>query len=331
MLGKKMRKACSLGFLLVVGAICSVWLFGWFYLAQPTPFSAPPSEVRVDAAQLERHVRILSEDFVPRNASHIGNINRTADYIGDKFRAIGSGQVSEQWFETGSYRYRNVSLIFGDPNSERTVIGAHYDGYGRYPGADDNASGVAGLIELAKLISDHPLKSTVELVGYPLEEPPYFGTSEMGSYKHVEYLRKSEISCRYMISLEMIGYFTDEPASQSYPVSLLHWYYPEKGNFITIVGNTENRQLTRRFKSAMKGTSNLPVRSICAPASIPGIDFSDHRNYWHRGIPAIMITDTAFYRNTAYHTPDDTADRLDYKKMAQVVVGVFEGLKKLDQ
>lgn len=322
-----MRKGISRSFKCVIGAICLLLLFGWFFLAQPSLRSAPRSGVIVSPGELERHVRMLSEEFAPRSASHIGNMNRTADYIKKEFKKPGEGVVSEQWFQVGSHRYRNISLIFGDPDAERIVVGAHYDGYGRYPAADDNASGVAGLIELAGVVAKNPIKTAIEFVAYPLEEPPFFGTPKMGSAKHVGHLREYGVVCRYMISLEMIGYFSDERGSQNYPISLLHLYYPEKGNYITVVGNTQNRRLTKRFKTAMKGTTDLPVFSICGSASIPGIDFSDHRNYWQVGIPAIMITDTAFYRNTAYHTPGDTADRLNYSKMAKVVIGVYEGIK----
>ena len=328
---KKKRKGFSCFFKLTIGAICLALFCGWILLAQPVLLSSPRSDQNINPAELERHVRMLSESFVPRNASHIGNINRTADYIKDQFLNIEAGEVSEQWLEVRSHRYRNVSLIIGDPKSDKVVVGAHYDGFADSPGADDNASGIAGLIELAKLTAANPTNSTIEFVAYPLEEPPWFGTRKMGSWQHVQHLQQSGMTCRYMISLEMIGYFSDERGSQSYPVSLLHWYYPEKGNFITVVGNGENRKLTRQFKSAMKGTTDLPVYSICAPASLPGIDFSDHRNYWQAGIPAIMITDTAFYRNKAYHTRQDTADRLDYNKMAQVVIGMFEAIKKLDR
>lgn len=328
--GKQKRGIFSFGFIFVISLICLSLAALWIMLAQPTLRSSPPSDIQVSAENLEKHVRMLSEQFVPRNAAAIANMNRTADYIKAEFEKAGKGTVSEQWYQVGSYRYRNVSLIMGDPTAPRVVIGAHYDGYGPHPGADDNASGVAGLIELAKLIADHPPKTAIEFVGYPLEEPPYFATSKMGSSKHVGHLRKNGIKCKYMISLEMIGYFTDERGTQHYPIKFLHLFYPEKGNFITVVGNNQNRSLTKNFKIAMKGATELPVVSICGPAAIPGIDFSDHRNYWHAGIPALMITDTAFYRNTAYHTPRDTADRLNYTKMAMVVTGVYEGIQKLD-
>lgn len=314
----------------LVAILVLTYLIPWVILAQPSIRSSRLQKVTVEPGRLARHVRVLAEDFFPRHGAHLGNTNRTADYIKTEFQKVGTGEVFDQWFEVGNNRYRNVSLLLGDPKAQRVVIGAHYDACGPQPGADDNASGVAGLIELASLFARTELNSAVELVGYPLEEPPWFGTKMMGSRKHVEHLLKESVVCRYMISLEMIGYFSDTPGSQQYPINLLRLFYPHTGNYIMVVGNLDHRRLTREFKVGMKGATPLPVFSICAPVSLPGIDFSDHRNYWQEGIPAIMITDTAFYRNQAYHTREDTADRLDYEKMARVVTGVFHAVKKLD-
>jgi Zn-dependent M28 family amino/carboxypeptidase len=317
--------------MIFVTAAAFAYLIPWVILGQPSFRSSKKQEIAVNPDQLTVHVRVLAEDFFPRHGAHLGNINRTAEYLKAEFQKVGAGEVLENWFEMGNLRYRNVSLLLGDPKAERVVIGAHYDACGPQPGADDNASGVAGLIELAKLFGRNPLQnSAIELVGYPLEEPPWFGTEMMGSHHHAANLLRESVVCRYMICLEMIGYFSEQPESQKYPHPLLRFFYPNTGNFIMVVGNLEQRQLTRNFKVGMKGTTDLPVFSICGPAAIPGIDFSDHRNYWQMGIPALMITDTSFYRNLAYHTPADTPDRLDYQKMAQVVTGVFYAVKRLD-
>lgn len=308
-----------------------LWLVAWVCLAQPTLLRSKKSQVSVSVESLEKHVRKLSIDFVPRNASHIGNINRTANYIRAEFESIGTGEVTEQWFQAAGRRYRNVSLLLGEGHGPRVVIGAHYDGYGPYPAADDNASGIAGLIELARLMARRPTQTPLEFVAYPLEEPPFFATDDMGSWRHAAEMKRQRFdSCKYMVSLEMIGYFSDERGSQSYPAGFLRWFYPDRGNYIAIVGNTKQRRLIRGFKAGMRGSTPLPVRSLCAPSSIPGIDFSDHRNYWRAGFPAVMITDTAFYRNQAYHTEGDTADRLDYDKMAMVVIGVYEAIQRME-
>ena len=305
----------------------------WLYIAQPTSSSSARSDAAVSPARLEKHVRMLSETFSPRSFVHFKNLNATADYIYSEFEALNSGGVLEdQVFDLKSHRYRNISLLLNATSEEpRIVIGAHYDGYGPHPAADDNASGVAGMIELARLIAaDKSFTQPIEFVGYPLEEPPHFGSDEMGSAFHARDLKKAETAVKLMVSLEMIGYFVDERGTQGYPHLVLKFIYPSRGNYVAIVSRTDMRDVIKSFKIGMKGTTDLPVYSIAAPAAIPGVDFSDHRNYWKEGYPAIMITDTAFYRNRKYHTPEDTADRLDYDRMAQVVIAVFEALKKVE-
>ncbi|HZG51707.1 MAG TPA: M28 family peptidase, partial [Pyrinomonadaceae bacterium] len=197
------------------------------------------------------------------------------------------------------------------------------------PGADDNASGVAGLIELAYLLGGTPPAVRVELVAFALEEPPYFRSPFMGSAVHAASLRAQGFAVRAMLSLEMIGYFSDQPDSQHYPVSFLKAFYPSQANFIAVVGKMDQGRTVRRIKKAMAEASPLPVYSINAPRSIPGVDFSDHLNYWNEGYDALMITDTAFYRNPHYHTSADTPDTLDYRRMASVVQGVYAAVLSL--
>lgn len=316
--------------ILLIAVVAVLYLGLWILLAQPDFRKSPTSQAEVSPAVLERHVRVLSEAFVPRNGRHLGNMKKTADYIKSHFEKLGVGTVNDQWYQVGNSRYRNVSLLIGDPVAERVVIGAHYDAYGPYPGADDNASGVAGVLELARLFADKPIAMPIEFVGYPLEEPPYFRSQAMGSFQHAEAMnRATAAKCKYMVSVEMIGYFSDEPGSQSYPSPLLRAFYPGKGDFIAVVGNTQNRGLIREFKVGMKGASEVPIYSLSGPSAIPGIDFSDHQNYWKFGFPAVMVTNTAFNRNLNYHTPGDTADRLDYQRMASVVKAIDSAVRRL--
>jgi Zn-dependent M28 family amino/carboxypeptidase len=301
----------------------------WFLITQPLFINRPSVEsVNVDPAWLEAHVRRLSEQLVPRDQSRTDNLDRVAEYVRAKFEEAG-GTISEQPFEVGGRTYRNVIADFGPDSKERIVVGAHYDAYHSFPGADDNASGVAGLIELAMLLGKAHLLRRVELVAYTLEEPPYFQSAHMGSMVHAESLRTQGVSVKAMLSLEMIGCFKDEPNSQEFPVSLLRVFYPSRGNFISVVGGLGDGFLVRRVKSAMRSASPLPVYSINAPRFVPGVDFSDHLSYWKAGYPAVMITDTAFYRNRNYHTVNDTADKLDYKRMAMVVEGVYAAVLAL--
>ena len=267
-------------------------------------------------------------DLAPRNESSIENLNRVAAYIKSEFSQTGAA-VSDQPYRIQGNSYRNVIAQFGPESEERIIVGAHYDTAGPLPGADDNASGVAGLIELARLLGQQQPPLRVELVAFTLEEPPYFRTTGMGSSVHAESLRKQDIRVRAMFSLEMIGYFSDAPNSQRFPVAGLSAFYPSTGNFIGVVGRLSEGLLVRRTKAAMRNAAPLPVYSISAPSFVPGVDFSDQLNYWHAGYSAVMITDTAFYRNRNYHTADDTEEKLDYKRMAMVIEGVYAAVADL--
>jgi Zn-dependent M28 family amino/carboxypeptidase len=292
-----------------------------------TPMSAAAP---VDARRLETHVRMLSETLAPRDADHPENLDRVAAYIHSAFEQA-SGRVADQPYRVGATTYRNVVAEFGPASKDRIVVGAHYDTAGPYPGADDNASGVAGLIELAGLLAGSDLPLTVELVAYTLEEPPYFRTEQMGSAVHARSLKAKDITLRAMLSLEMIGYFTDAPDSQSFPAPGLSLLYPTTGNFIAVVGKLGQGALVGRLRRAMAEATELPVHSIAAPRFLPGVDFSDHASYWEAGYPAVMITDTAFYRNPHYHTRTDTAETLDYRRMALAVAGIFAAVRELSR
>ncbi len=294
----------------------------WFLLTQPfiRPANAPP-EVAVSAERLARHVRMLAGELPPRGHDNIEGLQRSAEYIWNMFAASG-GRVSEQSFLVEGQIHKNIRLELGPETGERLIVGAHYDTAHGLPGADDNASGVAGLLELAGILGRHPPATKVELVAFTLEEPPYFRTRYMGSSVHATWLAQQGLKPRLMLALEMIGYFRDEPGSQQYP-PLVNFLYPDQGNFIALVSYFGQFSLTRKAKRAMRAASDLPVYSINAPRLLPGVDFSDHANYWDHDYPALMITDTAFYRNPHYHRAGDTPDTLDYGRMAQVVLGVY--------
>jgi arginine utilization protein RocB len=180
--------------------------------------------MKADPQRLRQHVLTLSKELIPRDAAHPANLDRVASFIGDHFE-LHAEDVEDQPYTAEYIAVRNVRAFFGPDTSERIVVGAHYDVAGPYPGADDNASGVAGLMELARIIAGEDLPMKVELVSYPLEEPPHFYTRRMGSFVHANSLRKKGIKVRAMLALEMIGYFKDEPGSQSYPLFLLRPLY----------------------------------------------------------------------------------------------------------
>jgi Zn-dependent M28 family amino/carboxypeptidase len=306
------------------------------FVAQPLAAPVPSTPAAVDPARLQAHVKKLSVDFYPRSGDQIDKLNQAADYIAAQLKAAG-GVVSFQEIPLEGEVYRNVIAHFGPSEGPLMVIGAHYDSHGmagralnpqgyspdtHTPGADDNASGVAGLIELARLLGREAPTRPVELVAYTLEEPPYYRGAHMGSVHHAKSLRKAGREVSLMLSLEMIGYFTDAPGSQSYPAPGMRQLYSDKGNFIALVNKFDGFGNTRAVKAIMAGATDLPVYSVNAPRSMPGIDFSDHRSYWDLGMPAMMITDTAFMRNRHYHKAGDTHDRLDYVRMAKVVQAV---------
>ncbi|MEM7052001.1 MAG: M28 family peptidase [Acidobacteriota bacterium] len=315
---KKARLALLLS-LLLAPVLLLVWV------QQPLVFPrASVLPAAVDGAALRQHVEVLSQDLVPRDHDHPENLDRAAAYIREHFEAAGS-RVEEQPYQADGKTYRNVILRLGPTEGEAIVLGAHYDAYDVYPAADDNASGVAALLELARLLADQELQRPLHLVAYTLEEPPYFRTQNMGSAVHARSLGAAGAEVAFMISIEMIGYFSDQPGSQTYPSPLIARLYPTTGNFIAVVGRFRDGFLVRRIKASLGSASDLPVVSMNAPANlVRGLDFSDHLNYWHQGFPGLMVTDTSFYRNFAYHTEGDTADRLDYGRMAEVVAGLHQ-------
>lgn len=235
-----------------------------------------------------------------------------------------------QEFDTDSGRYHNIVAFYGDTTLPRLVIGAHYDVCMDLPGADDNASGVAGLIELARMLKGEKpeLKHCIEMVFYALEEPPFFRTQKMGSYIHASDLAARKVEVEGMISLEMIGYFSDEKDSQQYPLRVMKLFYPSRGNFIAVVGKSGMRKMAKKFKRGFIRHSDIGAEMLIAPESVPGVDFSDHLNYWYFGFDAVMITDSAFMRNGNYHKKSDTEETLDYRRMAEVVKGIFYTLKE---
>lgn len=314
----------------IAAALAVIIALLWLILARPgftAKEIAKHSPHPIDPAVLRKHTSVLSNEMAPRNYQHVDNLNKVANYISESLTTSG-GRVAEQLFEVNGAEYKNIVAEFGPQGEEIIVVGAHYDAEGEKPGADDNASGVAGLLEIGRLLGKVELKTKVVLVAFTLEEPPFFRSDAMGSAVYAKSLVESGVGVKLMIALEMIGYYSEEKGTLSYPMQLLRLYYPSSGNFIAIVDQLMSTQ-AQRMKASMAQAIDLPVYSINAPSFIPGVDFSDHINFWRYGYPAVMITDTAFYRNHAYHTNEDRAERLNYEKMAQVVYGVFEYVVKL--
>ncbi|MEM7660021.1 MAG: M28 family peptidase [Bacteroidota bacterium] len=282
---------------------------------------------KTDTTRLLTHLEALVQPDEPRVYTKPENLNRAAHYIAEVMKPY-ARQVERQPYEVNGQTYQNVVASFGPENGPRIIVGAHYDVCDNLPGADDNASGVAGMLELGRQLSQEKLAYRIDLVAYSLEEPPFFRSEAMGSFQHAHELNERGIEIIGMVCLEMLGYFRDEKGSQAYPVGLMKLFYGGKGNYISLVRKFGSGKFARRFNRRFHKTKLIRTKSITAPANLPGIDFSDHLNYWKFGYSALMITDTAFYRNPNYHERTDTIDTLDLRRMALVVDGVFEVLKE---
>lgn len=279
-----------------------------------------------DTTIMTSHLKFLTQGPGYRNYRNPDQLNKIASYIYQHY-SLYADTVYYQEFTVDGQVYKNVIASFGKMNKTRVVVGAHYDVCGNQAGADDNASGVTGLLELARMLTGQKLHYRIDLVAYSLEEPPYFRSNFMGSYIHAQSLVTEKVYG--MISLEMIGFFKDNRKSQTYPAGILKMIYGAKGNYITLVKKSSAGKFARQFSKEFKSTKIIRTKKFTGPASLPGIDFSDHLNYWKFGISAMMITDTAYYRNTNYHESTDTLETLDLSRMANVIDGVFTSLLKL--
>lgn len=282
------------------------------------------------AQRLKQIVSALSLDIGPRCYTQRERLAKAAEFIENQMNSYGLAP-ERQFFLVNGMEYSNVyTEVKGtESTNEIIVIGAHYDTVCETPGADDNASGIAGMLETARLIAESPAVHTILFAAFTLEEPPFFRTRQMGSYIFAEYLHKRNTNIKGMISLEMIGYFTEKEGSQYYPMPLFRWFYPDSGNYIAFVGNLRSRNFANRFTKLFKSFSSVQVESLNATSLVPGIDFSDHLSFWRFDYPAFMITDTAFYRNPHYHAPSDTPETLNYEKMSQIVLGIHNTLRQI--
>lgn len=263
-------------------------------------------------------------------AGHIGDrsplfyrqLEEARAYIEHSFTKSGY-QVDHDVYQVQERLFRNL-IVQKKGTCEADsilIIGAHYDTVPGTSGADDNASGVASLLELAQLIRHQPTQKTIRFVAFTLEEPPYFRTSYMGSWVHAKRCSQNSENITGMISLEMVGYYSDLERSQRYPLPFLDWYYPRQGDFIAVAGNWRSRRLVKKVTTQLKQGTGLPVQSISLPF-VPGVGLSDNWSFWQQGYPALMITDTAFFRNPHYHLPSDRPETLNYERMTELVRGL---------
>lgn len=288
----------------------------------PLPALADPETAT--AARLDAHIRAIASR--PHNIAHHEDLEKAARYIEGQLKALGYDPVP-QAFEVDGRSVRNIEAVIepANPSASRgtIVVGAHYDSFGDAPGANDNGTGTAAVLELARLLSDLRNRgdARVRLVLFVNEEPPYFRTPDMGSYRYARLLAERREPVIGMMSLETLGCFSDEPDSQRYPPPL-GLLYPSKGDFIAFVATPASRSLMQALVGSFRSHTPFPTVGGVAPAVVPGIDWSDHRSFEQFGYPAVMITDTALFRYPHYHRPTDTPDKVDTGKLARITHGI---------
>ena len=283
--------------------------------------------MKANTSKLYDDVRFLTELRPFRNYQNLESLAQVVDYVKIEFEKAGLIIQYQKWTAAGN-EYTNVIGVYNGHKSKKLVVGAHYDVCGDQPGADDNASAVAGLLETARLIGENKpnLEYAIEFVAYCLEEPPFFGSTEMGSYVHAKSLYDNEVDVIGMICYEMIGYFSDEPNSQSYPSKDLAQLYPSTANFIIVVGIQEHDDFNKKVRNLMADKAEIDVQVISFDTIGDLAGMSDQRNYWKFGYKALMINDTSFVRNPNYHMPTDTIETLDFSKMSEVINGAYNAI-----
>ena len=283
--------------------------------------------MRADVERMYRDVEFLTNLYPPRNHENIVSLEEAASYIEGEFGKLDC-RAESQYFTAEGREYRNVIASFNSGMKKRLIVGAHYDVCGDTPGADDNASAVAGLLECARLLDARKpeLDYRIDFVAYCLEEPPYFRTPAMGSAVHARSLLPFRNDIIGMVCLEMIGYFSDEPGSQDIPLKEMRRVFPDRGNFIIVAGRSHQRAFAERITDLIRQECSVAAFTVTDPRLNPLLELSDHLNYWNYGFNAVMINDTAMLRNKNYHEEEDTIEKLDFGKMAEVVNGCYNAI-----
>lgn len=311
--------------LAIVGVVASIlWMPGSSYKGAFLPLKDTEQEIET---QLRKHVQFLARDIGQRNDD--SSLRRTSDYI--KATMAESGyKTEEQSFLVDKHKFQNLECtLMGTQLPEEVIlVGAHYDSVSGSPGANDNGSGVASTMELARLCAGKSFSKTIKFVFFANEEPPYFASKEMGSFFYAERCIKSKEKIVGLLVLETLGYYTESPNSQTYPSNFVPGY-PTTGNFIAFVGNQDSRLLVEKCVGIFRSNCNFPSEGASAPNWVNGVDWSDQYWFWRYGIPAVMITDTAPFRYPHYHTMQDTPEKINYPCFARVLKGLFNVLQSL--
>ena len=325
---RKRRIAIALGTALALSAAIAWWLN-----MRGSSHSGPLPDITADqntlATRLRQDVEALAHTIGQRNLGHRDGLARAADLIEGRFKELGL-TTRRQEYKVRGVTCANIeaSLAGTSPNEPILVIGAHYDSVEGTAGANDNASGVAALLAVARALKDTKPARGLRLVAFVNEEPPYFQTPEMGSMVYAKAAHEAGERIVGMISFDGLGYYRDEKGSQNYPFPM-NLIYPDTANFIGFVGNIKSRQFTDRVVGLFREHAAFPSQGASIPAAVPGAGWSDHWSFWQYGYPALMVTDTLPFRYPHYHTPQDTADQINYEKMARVVEGLIKTIDRL--
>lgn len=310
--------------LLIIFIMILICPFGW-RRSKRNNVQANNKQQLLLAERLKSHVYKLSQEIGDRNAAKYQKLNLAAEYITQQLEKYGYQPIYQKYIVAGKEVVNIIAIKIGIKTPDNIILtGAHYDTRAN-PGADDNASGVAGLLELARLLSKIPTNNTIKFVAFVNEEQPFFKTKDMGSLVYAKEARKRGENLVAVIILEMIGYYRCTPFSQKYP-PLFGFFYPNKGDYIAVIGDFHSKSLVNKVMTTFKNHSQFPIESVTTFGFIPGVNYSDHWSFWQEGYQAIMITDTSFYRNHNYHRQSDTFDTLNYRSMSQLVEGLLASI-----
>jgi hypothetical protein len=321
---------------LAIFAVATAGLVAWWNMFRMPgrSFSGELPSLDADdkklAAELERDVRVLAGEIGERNLQSYGELQKARDIIAGALNDAGY-EVERQGYDMDGRTCENLIAEWagGRKRKEIVVVGAHYDSVAGSPGANDNGSGVAALLALARRFAGSDPERTLRFVAFVNEEPLNFQSEQMGSLVYAKRCQERSENIVAMLSIETIGYYSDVPDSQSYPIPGLTVIYPGTGNYIAFVGNLKSADLVREAVGAFRRNIRFPSEGAALPESIPGVGWSDHWSFWQMGYPAIMVTDTAPFRYPYYHTPEDTPDKIDYGRMARVVGGLLPTIREL--
>jgi hypothetical protein len=315
----------------VVAVLILLW---WFEMRMPGKTVSKAGLLSPDEMALREELRAdvqkLAGEIGERNMWHYAQLNAAADFIEDSFSHAGLRPRRDS-YEMHGQPCHNIEAEICGAQPEIILVGAHYDSVFGSPGANDNGSGVAAVLALARRFAGRKTEHTLRFVAFVNEEPPYFLSDEMGSSIYARRCKERGDRISAMISLETIGYFSDAPGSQTYPSPGLGIFYPKVGNFIGFVSNVRSRALLRRVVGLFRKHAKIPSEGAALPAFIPGVSWSDQRSFWRYGYPGVMVTDTAPFRYPYYHSSGDTPDKLDYARFALVVSGMEKVIDELDK